>query len=222
MTTFSELKSKADVLVADLSLTASLGGFINQGVSEIAGGMLSLLDGIENPIPNALTPPLPELFTIGTVTTSTTAAFVAMPTNFHRDLQLVVSPTGSEIDIAHSFIEFAETYPLLNKAGRISESIEHGRKLYYQGIPTSAETLTLHYYRKPVDMSLDADVPDGIPSHLHISLLVNFAAWKAWEHIEDGLEGETPNTTRFKNSFLSAMRTLELTLPSYTRGLALR
>ena len=222
MTTFSELKSKADVLVADPSLTASLGGFINQGVSEIAGGMPSLLDGIENPIPNALTPPLPELFTIGTVTTSTTVAFVAMPTNFHRDLQLVVSPTGSEIDIAHSFIEFAETYPLLNKAGRISEAIEHGRKLYYQGIPTSAETLTLHYYRKPVDMVADADVPDGIPSHLQISLLVNFAAWKAWEHIEDGIEGETPNTTRFKNSFLSAMRTLELTLPSYTRGLALR
>jgi len=222
MTTFSELKSKADVLVADPSLTASLGGFINQGVSEIAGGMPSLLDGIENPIPNALTPPLPELFTIGTVATSTTAAYVAMPTNFHRDLQLVVSPTGSEIDIAHSFIEFAETYPLLNKAGRISEAIEHGRKLYYQGIPTSAETLTLHYYRKPVDMVLDADVPDGIPSHLHISLLVNFAAWKAWEHIEDGIEGETPNTTRFKNSFLSAMRTLELTIPSYTRGLALR
>ena len=55
MTTFSELKSKADVLVADPSLTDYLGDFINQGVSEIAGGMLSLLDGIENPIPNALT-----------------------------------------------------------------------------------------------------------------------------------------------------------------------
>jgi hypothetical protein len=55
-----------------------------------------------------------------------------------------------------------------------------------------------------------------------MSLLVNFAAWKAYEHIEDGLEGETPNTLKFKNNFLEAMRTFELTLPSYTRGLMLR
>jgi len=32
MATFSELKDKADVLIADPSLTTSLGGFINQGV----------------------------------------------------------------------------------------------------------------------------------------------------------------------------------------------
>ena len=222
MATFSELKEKVELLINDDSFEDYLGDFINQGVSEIAGGMPSLLDGIENPIPNILTPPLPELFTIDTVTTSTSDAFVNMPVDFQRDLQLVVSSTGSEIDIAHSFIEFAETYPLLNKTGRISEAIEHGRKLYYQGIPASAETLTLHYYRKPVDMEDDDDVPDGIPSHLHISLLVNFAAWKAYEHIEDGLEGEIPNTIKYKNNFLAALRTFELTLPFYSRGLMLR
>ena len=222
MATFSILKEKVELLINDDSFEDYLGDFINQGVSEIAGGMPSLLDGIDNPIPNILTPPLPELFTIDTVTTSLTDAFVDMPTDFQRDLQLVVSPTGSEIDIAHSFIEFAETYPLLNKPGRIFESIEHGRKLYYQGIPASAETLTLHYYRMPVDMVEDDDVPDGIPSHLHISLLVNFAAWKSYEHIEDGLEGETPNTIKFKKLFLEAMRTFELTLPFYSRGLMLK
>jgi len=222
MATFIELKNKVNVLVDDSSLAASLGGFINQGVSEIAGGMPSLLDGIANPLPNVLTPPLPELFTIDTVETSTVAAFVTMPTNFQRELQFVSSSSGSEIDIAHSFIEFAETYPLLNKVGNISEVIEHGKKLYYQGIPASAETLTLHYYRKPVDMITDTAVPDGIPEHLQVSLLVNFAAWKAQEHLEDGIEGETPNTIKFKNLFLEAMRTFELTLPSYSRGFMLK
>lgn len=215
MATFSSLKTTADTLVDDSSMTSLLGDFINQGVSEIAGGMQStLLDGI--------TPPLPELFTIGTVDTSISAAFVAMPTNFHRGLQLVAAPTGNEIDIAHSFIEFTETYPLLDRSGSISEVVEHGRQLYYQGIPTVSESLTIHYYRKPVDMSADGDTPDGIPEHLHISLLVNFAVWKSFEYLEDGLEGEIPNTIKFKNNFLEALRTLELTLPAYTRGLMLR
>lgn len=220
--TFAELKAKVSVLVQDSSLTASLGDFINQGVFEIAGGMPSLLDGITDPLPNSLTPPLPDLFTIDTVNTSTSVAYVNMPTNFHRDLRFVASSTGSEIDISESFIEFAETYPLLNKSGRISEVIEHGGKFYYQGIPTSSEAVTLHYYRKPVNMVNDDDVPDGIPEHLQIPLLVNFAAWKAYEHIEDGIEGQTPSTLKFKNLFLEAMRTLELSLPAYTRGFMLR
>lgn len=222
MATFEELIARTDLLVDDDSLTDSLGSFINQGVYEIAGGMPSLLDGITNPLPNVLTPPLPELLTIDTVNTSITKPYVDMPADFHRDLQFVTSSSGSEIDIANSFIEFVETYPLLNKSGRIAEVIEQGKKLYYQGIPSSSESITLHYYRKPIEMVNDDDVPDGIPEHLHYSLLVNFAAWKAYEHIEDGNDGESPNTNKFKNLFLEAMRTFELTLPFYTRGLSLR
>lgn len=222
MPTFIDLKNRVNVFIDNPAVTSLLGGFINQGMAEIAGGIPSLLDGIADPLPNTLTPPLPELFTIGTVVTSTVAAYVAMPTNFQRELQFIASSTGSELDIAHSFIDFVETYPLLNKSGKISEVIEHGRKLYYQGIPTSAETLTLHYYRKPVDMVTDISVPDGIPEHLQISLLVNFAAWKAYERIEENLEGQTPNTDKYKKFFLEAMRTLELTLPSYSRGLMLK
>lgn len=215
MATFSDLKDRVDTLVDDSDMESLSGGFLNQGVSEIAGGMQSsLLD--------VITPPLPDLFIIGTVETSITDAFVAMPTNFHRGLQLVVSSSGSEIDIAHSLIEFTETYPLLDRSGSISEAVEHGGQLYYQGIPTVSETITLHYYRKPVDMSSDSDTPDGIPEHLQVSLLVNFAAWKAYEHLEDGMEGEIPNTIKFKTAFFESMKTLELTLPADIRGLILR
>lgn len=221
MSTFAALIAKVTLLVDDDSLVSSYGDFINQGVSEIAGGLPSMLDGITNPVPNTLTPPLPDLFTIDTIDTDTDYAFVNMPNNFHRNLQLVVSATGSEIDIADSFIEFTETYPLLNKTGSISEAIEHGGRLYYQRIPTTSQEVTLHYYRKPVDMVDTTDTPDGIPEHLQIPLLANFAAWKAFEHLEDGMEGEIPNTIKFKNAFLDAVRTLELSLPSYTRGMNL-
>jgi len=219
--TFKSLIDRANIIVNDTNLFTSLGDFINQGVYEIAGGMSSLLDGIDNPLPNSLTPPLPDLFTITTVSTGVNA-YVNMPANFHRDLQFVSSSTGSEIDIADSFIEFTETYPLLNKSGKVSEVIEHGNRLYYQGIPTTSESLTIHYYRKPVTMVADGDFPDGIPEHLQVSLLVNFAIWKAQEILEDGVEGETPNTIKYKKLFLEAMRTLELSIPAYTRGLMLR
>ena len=215
MATFAELIDRTDILVQDPSLTDMLGDFINQGVDEIAGGMQSVLG-------SWLTPPLPLLFTIDTVATSTSAAYVDMPEEFHRGLQMVVDSSGREISIEHSFIEFTETYPLLNKTGNISAAVEHGNKLYYQGIPVNSEILTLHFYRKPVIMVADGDMPDGLPSHLQIPLLTNYAAWKAYEFIEDGLEESSPNTQRIMGLFFNSLKTLELSLPDYTRGLLLR
>lgn len=219
MATYAELQTRVAKLVQDADLVSDadidFGDLLNEGVNEIAGGMQSSLG-------SWITPPLPELFTIDTVDTATDAAYVSMPTDFHRGLQLAVRATGQEIDIANSFIEFTETYPLLDKSGIISEVIEHGGNLYYQGIPTSSEAITLHYYRKPVEMSDDDDLPDGIPLHLQIPLLVNYAVWKAYEFTEDGLEGELVNTQKFMGLFLNALRTLELSIPDYTRGLMLR
>lgn len=215
MPTFEELTTRTLTLVDDTSLTDMIKDLLNQGVYEIAGGMQSALL-------NVITPPLPELFTIDTVTTNVNAAYVNMPSTFHRNLQLVVLSTGTEVDIANSFIGFSETYPLLDRSGSISEVAEQGNKLYYQGIPTSAEEVTLHFYRKPVEMVNDTDEPDGIPEHLQMALLVNFVAWKAYEFIEDDIDGETPNTLKFKTFFIEALKTLELTIPYDSRGLFLR
>lgn len=218
MATFAELKTRCENLFQDPDRsdtgTTSFGNLLNQGVSEIAGGMQSALG-------DWITPPLPDLFTIGSVDTSITDAYVAMPTNFQRGLQLAVRATGQDVNIAHSFINFTKTYPLLDKPGIITEVAEKGGNLYYQGIPTVSEAVTLHYYRKSVDMSLDVDVPDGIPEHLHYALLINFVGWKMNEFIEDGLEGETPNTQKYMGFFLAALKTLELSIPYDTRGLNL-
>lgn len=214
MATFENLITRADKLVGDSSLYDNLGDFINQGVQEIAGGVKSLLLDV-------IIPPLPNLFTIATVIT-TTEAFVDMPNTYQRGLQLAVSSSGTEINIANSFIEFSRTYPALDRVGSISEVVEFGDKLYYQGIPKNAEEVTLHFYRKPIDMVEDTDTPDGVPEHLQIALLTNFAAWKAYEIIEDGLEGEMPNTIKFKNAFLEAVLVLELSIPTDSTGFALR
>src|SRR5574343_314725 len=139
MATFEQLINKVSTLVQDASLDDLIPEFINQGVQEIAGGMQSTLG-------SWTTPPLPRLFKIETISTDIANAYVDMPATFHRTLQFAVDKNGSEIEIANSFIEFSETYPLLDKTGRISTVIEHGGKLYYQGIPTISEDITLHFY----------------------------------------------------------------------------
>jgi hypothetical protein len=214
MATLASLTALVVNIMQDASLTASIPGKLNQGVAEIAGGMPSTFGSL-------LTPPLPNLFTIDTVDTATDAAYVSMPATYQRDLQFVIDGNGTEIQIANSFIAFTESNPLLDRSGSIYEVAEKGGNLYYQGIPTSSETLTLHFYRLPIDMSEDSDVPDGIPLHLQIPLLVNYTAWKLFELIEDGIEGENVNTMKYFTLFSNALRTLELTVSYDIRGMEL-
>jgi len=211
MATLLELTSFVQRILQDDAFDDDITTYLNQAQLEIAGGMQSALG-------DWLTPELPELLTIGTVTTVINLAYVDMPTNFQRRLQFVASASGTEISIEENFIEFTATYPLLDKAGIITSVVEKGGKFYYQGIPPVAEDVTLHYYRKPTDMSNNTDEPDGIPSQLQKELLVNHTCWKIFELIEDGLEGPGVNTQRYMELFERALKVLELTIPYQRRG----
>jgi hypothetical protein len=227
MATIDELRTGVKNIVQNNKYNSLIYGLLNQGQLEIAGGMQSTLG-------SWLTPPLPGLFTIDTVDTATDAAYVSMPTNFQRCLQFVASSDGNEIDIAEDFIEFSETYPLLDKSGSVVECCEFGEKFYYQGIPTSAATITLHYYRVPTDMDVNDNdsTPDGIPSHLQRPLLVNYAVWKICEIInkediihetnrEIILSASSKMLAIHKDLFFNALRILELFIPYNSRGINL-
>lgn len=214
--TLEELRAAVEYIIDDDSFTPNMiNGYLNEVQNEVAGGLQSTLG-------SWITPPLPGLLTIDTITTSTIAAYVAMPVTFQRNLQLAVSSAGNEIDIAESFISFSQTYPLLDQSGSITECCEFGGNFYYQGIPTTAATVTLHFYRFPVDMTDGSDEPDGIPSHLHRGLLVNGACKRIYEMIEDGTDGNKPNTDKYEKLFLISARLLELTIPYENRTLNLR
>jgi len=211
MATLLELTNLVSTIIDDKSLDADIPEYLNQGINEIAAGMSSTLGSFA-------TPPLPELFTIETKDTSTSAAFVAMPTTFQRNLQFVADSSGREIDIYDSMIEFAQDYPLMDKTGRVDAVVEQGGNLYYQRIPDEAETLTLHFYRLPVEMSDNTDTPDGIPLTLQRPLLVNYAAWKLYELIEDPTAGEGANVARYMSLFSQALQTLERRIPADARS----
>jgi hypothetical protein len=212
MATLDDLVLRVQKAIGDEDFTFDyITEVLNDGVQEITGGMQSSLGDF-------ITPPLPKLFTIGTVTTDLVEAFVAMPATFQRSLVFVADAQGNEIDIENSWNEFIAPNPLLDQTGRSYTTIEKGNMFYYQGIPTVAEEFTLHFYRAPVDMVADTDVPDGLPDHLHIPLLVNYACHNLFELVEDEIEGEKGNTKNYENRFLRALRTLELSIPCETNS----
>lgn len=213
--TFEELKDAVSNIIQDGGFSdTDIGTYLNQAQREIAGGMQSALG-------DWITPPLPKLFTIDTITTATDLAYVDLPFDFHRGPQFVASSSGYEIDIANSFIAFSETYPLLDRTGRISEVCAFGGLFYYQGIPTTEENVTIHYYKEPTDMESNDDEPSAIPMHLHKPLLVNHAAWKIYELIEDDFQEAGQNIQRYQALFYQALRLLELSIPYDTRGMML-
>lgn len=161
-------------------------GKINQAVTSIAGGIL---------MPDkSISPPLPDLSDYDTVTTSLTLAYVSLPSDYQRKVFLVCDSSGNEIYPCSGGDYYAYNLFLkglvdkrMTEAGSVYRVAVKGTKLYYQGIPAAAETIGIHFYRKPTNMALNTDTPDGIPPHLQLRLIKSYVCAKIYqEQIEDG------------------------------------
>lgn len=155
---------------------------------------------------------LPDLVALNTVNTSVTNPYVDLPVDYHRELHFVASAMQhGEIPIETSAIRFLKKYPLLDLQGHVQQVSVVGKQLYYQGKPATADTLTLAYYRLPAPLNMNdlSAEPEGIPSHLHESLLVSYAAWKIYDDIEDALDGQPVNTKKHMGHYLAAIAELD-------------
>lgn len=271
MATQTELIDEIENIVQDESYTElEILSFMNRCVRQISRGMLIYYPDRTQAFSN----PLPDLLTSDTVTTSTSVAYVSMPSDFGRDL--IGAVTDNDLTIFSSYGEFLKYYPTLDNSGDVHSVAVRGSLLFYQGIPTTADDITLHYYRKPYDMAslsgtgisfssttskisdtasklglfhvgqtiditgtvsnntsiivtavatdgstlTTSDTlvtesagtsfrlrsrPDGIPEFLHEDLLVNYAAWKIFDQIEEGTDGKKINSLNYKEMFMQAM-----------------
>jgi len=162
---------------------------------------------------------LPLLKSSATVQTSTSNPYIALPSDdnnaFHvgkeKGLFFVASQDqDKEIPIMTSWIKFLQKYPELDEAYDVYDVCVRGDRLYYQGIPTTAESLDLHFHRKPVVMRDNKDGgPDGIPDFLQEDLLVNFAAWDIFKEIEQDISGASPETDKHLALFGGAIAELK-------------
>ncbi len=200
--TLAELKAQVKRIVQDPDYDDELTGFINTAVMETAGKILP--DGRRIKLPD-----LDATDTITTVSVNGDDFPAAMPTDFHHSLYWVGSAAQCKrigrIEDYENFRTFLRRYPdpALDATGAIQEVARRGKSFYYQ--PLAVDTLTRNYYRKPVAMVEDTDEPDGIPESLHASLLVNHAAWKIYDEIEDGIEDPKTNTNHYLGLYMSAV-----------------
>lgn len=173
---------------------------LNKGIGRIAG----LVD-------------LPDLKSSASVTTDTNP-YVSLPSLagnvFHKKEKSLffVSSQGQdmEINIIESWIKFLEKWSTLDEAGDVRDVCVRGSRLYYQPIPEDADTLTLHFFRRPVDMTANSnDEPDGISEDLQEDLLVSFACWDIYSDIEDE-DGKTPETDKYQRRFAQALAELQM------------
>lgn len=188
--TVATLRTEIENIIQDASWDDDdILGFLNDGVNELAEELL-----------------LRDLFTNDTVTTSTSSGSVSLPSDFHKKLVKVFSSSQEqELTIVESFTEFMEEYGYSmiddEDSGDVQLVCPMGSSLYYQPIPSSADTLTLYYYRTPTQMSADSDTPDGIPCYYKSPVLVPYVCAKVFEQLEDGIEGRKVNTEYFTTKF---------------------
>lgn len=205
MATMSSIRTQISQIVRNRTWTdPKILALANRGVEAIAAGITAVYpDGSR-----ILTPPLPDLATSGTVTTSTTNPYANLPTNYQRHLYTVVSYTNSTpVQIIPTHDEFTTYYPNLDLTCQVIACSVRGSVLWYQGMPSSAETLTVYYYRKPTAITEGTitSAPDGLPPHLSEELVINYCCMKIWAEIESGVGAQKVNTREYEARFNNAL-----------------
>lgn len=159
---------------------------MNVAVSAIAGGIVLPDD--------RLSEPLPDLYTTGVVTTTTTP-YIALPDTYQRNVFYITDANGRAIQPLeggdhYSFDLFLNSTSSqdLSEVGTVRMVAVKGRNLYYQGIPAEGfeEALTIHFYRKPVDMVANSDTPDGIDETFQIPLIKHYVCRDVFGDILEG------------------------------------
>jgi hypothetical protein len=181
---------------------------INAAVLRIAGGIL---------MPTGeFSPPLPDLYTYGTVNTSIILPYVSLPADYQRSVFSVYDSSNYRIEPLrggsyYAFSRFLSraSNKSLAETGSIYQVAVKGSKIYYQGIPTASTTLGIHYYRKPVDMVLDTDEPDGLPDHLAEALIKHFVIKEIYgDTIEAGVSEPSRGMQYHTGKFFEALSDL--------------
>ena len=176
-----EMRNEVENLVDDSSFDPdTIDNYLNQ--------MLTYSAGLIN---------LPSLKRISTVVTIEDQAYTSisgLDGGFSGILRRVKNAEGEEPRIYSNLELLLDDYPTIDEEGDVEAVALEGSTLWYQKIPSSAETLLLLYFRNPSPLIGGDDEPGDIPEHVHRKLLVHGAAYMIFDQIEDGIEGEKVNT----------------------------
>lgn len=200
---FSDLVSAVEKEIQDTSYTSDM---IKSRINE---AVLVIATGVFLPGKYEKSPPLPDLYTSGDIETTVSSGITDLPDDFNRDVIQVLNSDNDEIPINPSAKKFLH----LNTdqdAGAVERCATMGKRLLYRGIPSAAETLTIHYYKNPETLEDDTDEPTEIPLTLHRELIVGHVCKKIYNEIEDGIEDPKTNTKHYEGVFQQGLLDLDL------------
>lgn len=180
-------------IIQDSTYTSTIvDTFINRALEAISGD------------PNVY---LPDLEDNDTVTTSTSVNYVALPSDYQKALFRCYSTTHNRhIRIYESAALLWRRYSYIDQGGAVTGVAVRGANLVYQRIPSSAETLRLHFYRVPT-----TDEVECLPDHLAYRLVVHWACHQIFSEIYEGDDSQAAGSIVFhQNEYQKALGELIL------------
>ena len=149
----------------------------------------------------------------------------ALPTNYHRNLFRAKGPDGADLDVYATIALLEDHYEVADSNGIISNDVcavtvvgstgdailtaDELYDLFYTPSPVSIVSVPVRYYRKPIPLIEDKQEPFEIPAPYRSKILANYARWRLFDNVEDGIDGAKANTRRYENLFKEAVATLE-------------
>ena len=181
-------------VVQDASYTyADILELFNECLLEIAGELL-----------------LPDLEVWDDIYTDAHQNHCRLPANYHRNLRYAHSISHNrEVKVYGSRSQLSRKFGKLNQVGQVIGIAPQGRWLFYQRVPSNAETIQIQYWRFPKRLESRHDKPDCIPWHLAKPLLKHYACKELFSEIEDGQDGNKTNTSYHEKRYAKALEALE-------------
>lgn len=148
----------------------------------------------------------PSLDTEWQVTTVTTGPSVALPAEFQRNLYQCHdgSPSTGSIGVYNSKSQLAERLhdPKLSKLGaRVQGVAAVGSLLYYSPTPTVATQLTIRGQSVPPPITPTTNLDELLGVGFE-GIWENYALWKLFSQIEQGIDGQKVDTMYYMNLYL--------------------
>ena len=171
MPTPNDLIRQVQKTVKDKTYDEQIFTFFNDCLREI--------DDSENPL--ILIESLRTTDTVSTVAydSTTPVAYVNMPATYKKHLFKVESAAEdtSDIKIRPNLRNLLEVWDTFDNQGAVEDVVVANDILWYQSIPTAADTLTLYFYKAITELTLgDNSEITIIPSGLQKSLLCSYAS----------------------------------------------
>lgn len=191
MPTIAQISTEVLAILQDGSYTATdVLALCNRCIGEVSGLLL-----------------LPDLQTVASVSTDTDNHITI--SGYQRNLRYAFNAThNTAIKIFGSVSQMMDQFSIPDQSGRVICCAMKGSDLYYQRIPESAESLTIHYWAAPTALTLTTDTPSVIPSHLQYDILVNYCCRRLFERVEDGVSDKRENTMMYRGLYLEALSAL--------------